>query len=607
MNFCWFLRPSPSHPLHSGREPRVETSVDFLTLLRHSAIFAQNGTAEALLSGATFSEGREMRRQAKKNEKKADDAEWFIPGDARHSLSEMFKDLKEDVVLEVFTRKGENDPYNEVTLKFTRDLARLTDKIRVHLNTMGSEGSAGRDVTTSPTVLINPEQYRIRYTGAPAGEEGTSFIEAIMMVSRGESGLTQKSKETLSGFGEERRVQVFVTLACPYCPRQVLNGFRAAIERPDLVSAECVDSGENIALARKFNVGSVPHTVINGKTISVGLESEEKFIAELISLEPVEGLSFSEDGEITEVDLLIVGAGPAGLTAGIYAGRSGLKAVVLEKDTVGGQVSVTPSVENYPGFQNIAGKKLMDMVTAHARQYAHISEGEEVKEVKIGKRIEAMTTGGRYLAKGLILATGARYRKLGVPGEERFAGRGVSYCATCDAYLYKGQKVLVVGGGNTALTDALYIKNVGADVAIVHRRDAFRAEKYLQESVKREEIPVIWNTAVEEITGEEKVEAAKLKNIKDDTVKVEKAGAVFVSIGEDPNNELAKEIGLVLAADGSVKVDRKGRTNIPRIYAAGDLAGGVRQIVTAIAEGATAAISAFEDISSPYWLNPRKQ
>jgi thioredoxin reductase (NADPH) len=342
--------------------------------------------------------------------------------------------------------------------------------------------------------------------------------------------------------------------------------------------------------------------VINGKTMSIGMEPEERFISELVSLEPAGEWVPPSDAEVTEADLLIIGAGPAGLTAGIYAGRSGLNAIVLEKETVGGQVSVTPAVENYPGFRNIAGKKLMDMITAHARQFVHIHEGEDVKEIKIGKRIEALTTGGHYLAKGVVLATGARYRKLGVPGEDKFIGRGVSYCATCDAYLYKDQKVLVVGGGNTALTDALYIKNIGTDVTIVHRREQFRAEKHLQDSVEREGISVMWNTVVDEITGKEKVEGARLRSTKDDKVTEEMASAVFVSIGEDPNTELAREVGLDLSKDGSVQIDRKGRTNIPRIYAAGDVTGGVRQIVTAVGEGATAAISAFEDISSPYWL-----
>lgn len=539
---------------------------------------------------------------ARTRRKKTGEDEWFIERDARQALFEMFKELKDKVVLQIFTKKGENEPYNDATIRFARDLAKLSSKIEVNLNSIGDAQSKKYVVTRSPTVLINPEEYRIRYTGAPAGEEGRSFVETIMLMSHGKSGLSKASREMLSKLSDKRNVQVFVSLACPYCPGQVLNAFRAAIEKPDVVSAECVDSNENVDLAKEHNVGSVPHTMINGKTISLGFEPEERFISELVTLEPAEEWAPSIEGEIVEADLIIVGAGPAGLTAGIYAGRSGLNAIVLEKETIGGQVLVTPSVENYPGFDNIAGKKLMEMISSHAKNYVNVREGEEVSEIKIGKNIEAITNRACYVAKALILATGARYRKLRVPGEDRFSGHGVSYCATCDGHFYKGKDVIVVGGGNTALTDALYLKSLGASVRIVHRRDQFRAEKYLQESVKKENIPVIWDSLVEEILGKDELEGMKLKNTKDNTTQVAKTDGVFVSIGEVPNTQLATEVGIELSDSGFIKVDRKGKTNIPRIYAAGDVTGAVRQIVTAVGEGAAAAMSAFEGIFSPYWL-----
>jgi thioredoxin reductase (NADPH) len=181
-----------------------------------------------------------MRKTPGKKTEKNDEESWFIPMDARHTLFDMFKELENDVILEVFTKKGENDPYNDVTVKFTTDLAKLSAKIKVSFHTIGEARSKEQNVVSSPSVLINPDRFNIRYTGAPAGEEGTSLIETIMTVSRGESGLSEKSKQMLAEFKEKRHVRVFVTLACPYCPRQVLNGFRAAIERPDLVSAECV-------------------------------------------------------------------------------------------------------------------------------------------------------------------------------------------------------------------------------------------------------------------------------------------------------------------------------------------------------------------------------
>jgi thioredoxin reductase (NADPH) len=205
------------------------------------------------------------------------------------------------------------------------------------------------------------------------------------------------------------------------------------------------------------------------------------------------------------------------------------------------------------------------------------------------------------------LATGAKYRKLGIPGEDKFAGHGVSYCATCDGYFFKDKKVIMVGGGNSALTDALHLKNLGANVAIVHRRDSLRAEKYLQESIKSEKIPVIWDSIVEEIIGDEKqVNGVLVKNLKSKKLKKYKVDGVFIAIGEEPNSKLAGEMGIKLKDDGFIDVDNRCRTNIPRIYAAGDVTGGVRQIVTAVSEGATAALAAFEDLSNPYWLKGKK-
>jgi thioredoxin reductase (NADPH) len=382
----------------------------------------------------------------------------------------------------------------------------------------------------------------------------------------------------------------------------VINAFKAAIEHPELVSSECVDSTQNLDLAKKYNVGSVPQTVINEKTISLGYQPEERFISELISMEPAESQVAPVEQEMIETDLIIVGAGPAGLTAGIYAKRSGLNTIILEKANVGGQVSVTPVVENYPGFQNIPGKKLMAMIAAHARGYVDIHEGEEVREVKAGKRIEAITTRARYAAKALLLATGAQYKKMDVPGESRFSGHGVSYCATCDGYLFKDKKVVVVGGGNTALTDALHLKNLGARVIIVHRREELRADKHLQDSVEREGIPVMWNSVVEEILGDDEIKAVKIKNTRNNTTQELETDGVFIAIGETPNSQLAADIGISMNEGSFIQTDRSGRTNIPRIYAAGDVTVGLRQIVTAVGEGAAAVQAIFEDISHPYWL-----
>lgn len=397
----------------------------------------------------------------------------------------------------------------------------------------------------------------------------------------------------------------------------MVHAFKCVLERPDLISAACIDTAENPAMAELYGVGSVPHTVINDEHTMLGLLPEEQFALELVALKgPDRLLDHDHEGHehhhhhegeepelaVEEPDLVIIGAGPAGLAAGIYAERSGLSTVILEKAVVGGQVAVTPVVENYPGFARVAGQKLMEIMGQHAREYADIREGESVVEIKVGKRIEVYTNRAIYVAKALILATGATWKKLGAPGEDRFSGFGVSYCPSCDGYMYKGKKVAVVGGGNSALTDALHLKNLGVEVTLIHRRDAFRAEKHLQDSILRESIPTLFNTAVEEILGEnQKLSRVRVKNLVDGSTQELAVDGVFVAIGHNANTELATDIGVKLDAHGFIEVDRNLRTNIPRIYAAGDVTGGVQQIVTAIGEGSTAALTAFEDIAHPYW------
>ncbi len=539
--------------------------------------------------------------------------DWFLPEESRKQLQEHFANLKDTVTMAIFTQEGENDPFNEYVEKFTGDMARLSDKIELEHYALDSEEAEKHGVDSSPTILFNPGTYDIRFRGAPLGEEGRSFINTLFLVSLGQSGMSETSRKLLAELDETRTIQVFVNPTCPYCPGQVVNAVRSAIERPMLVRAECVETNENPELAMMFNVGSVPHTEIFGpedeRHTILGYVPEERFVVEMATLKDAEELAHEmgvHPGHgheaAVEVDLIIIGAGPAGLTAGIYAERAGLRTVVLEKGLIGGQVTLTPVVENYPGFPTVPGKQLMDIMSQHAREYVNILEGEDVSEIKIGRNVEVYTNRGTYIARGLILATGATWSKLGAPGEDRFFGKGVNYCATCDGYLFRKKKVVIIGGGNTALTDALHLKNLGVDVTLVHRRDSFRGQKRLQESVERDDIPVVWNTVVEEIVGDDgHVTAVKLRNVKDDSITELPVDGVFIAIGQRANTDLAKMVGLTLTNQGYVQVDSAMRTNIPRIYAAGDITGGVQQIVTAIGEGSVAAMSAFEDLSHPYW------
>jgi thioredoxin reductase (NADPH) len=206
------------------------------------------------------------------------------------------------------------------------------------------------------------------------------------------------------------------------------------------------------------------------------------------------------------------------------------------------------------------------------------------------------------VTKGLLLATGASHRLLNVPGESRLAGRGVSYCSTCDGPLFKGKRVVMVGGGNSAVTEALHLFHMGIDVTLIHRRDKLRAQEFLSNQLSDNRIPVLWDTEVREILGEERVREVLLYNRKTDQTSAFKTDGVFIAIGYEPAVAIAKQAGLELNANGYIKQDGRHRTSLPGVYSAGDVEGGYKQIVTAAGQGAEAAMTIFEDMINPYWM-----
>ncbi len=550
----------------------------------------------------------------------ADELQWFLPEDSRIHLSHMFESMEEIVNLDVFTQEGMNDSYNEVMVRFMEDVALLGSLIHVNFHSLGSQAAQQYNVTRSPSVLIQPRDYKIRYVGVPLGEEARVFVNTIMAVSTKEHSLFKASENMLKDLKSPREVKVFVSPTCPYCPAQAEQAFMAAIACPEFVSVQCIDIVEHQDMAEEYNIQSVPFIVTNEVFRQQGMLPEERFIMELVALDTQKNLlaleknknesrvqspekeqgskKTHEDSEQLIYDTIVAGGGPSGLTAAIYAERSGLKTLVLEKGIVGGQINLTPSVENYPGFKKVGGAQLVEMISEQAREYCTINEGEEITELKIGKYIEVVTPKKHYLGKSLILSTGAHPKMLGVDGEEEFFGKGVSVCASCDGWAYKNKKVMMIGGGNTALTEALHLHNMDVEVEIVHRGESFRAEKPLQQGVATAGIKVYWKTAVKEFIGDSSgLTAVRLQNLSTGEETTIDAYGVFLAIGWNPNAELAREIGIKLDQWGYIEVDQHMRTNIPRVYACGDVVGGVQQIATAVGEGSTAALSVFEDMS----------
>jgi thioredoxin reductase (NADPH) len=304
-------------------------------------------------------------------------------------------------------------------------------------------------------------------------------------------------------------------------------------------------------------------------------------------------------------DLVIIGAGSAGLAAGVYAARSGLKTLVLDEKTAGGTAADAPLVENYLGFQNISGFELAQKMVAHCRSTGvTIHEFENVLSLDLsGEKKIVKTSKAAYEAKTVIIASGSHYRKIGVPGEKEFLGRGVSYCGICDGPLFKGKHVLVVGGGNSALITALYLAGLASEVKLAHRRDTFRAEEALVKTLKEKaNVEILWNTEVKEVKGEKLVNKAIIFNRKTGETKELFVDGVFVQVGETPNSQIAKEAGVDVDKDGYVMIDIQQRTNIAGVYAAGDVANHpVKQIGTAVGQGITAALEAYGYIRRPYY------
>ncbi len=303
-------------------------------------------------------------------------------------------------------------------------------------------------------------------------------------------------------------------------------------------------------------------------------------------------------------DLIIIGAGPAGLTAGIYAGRSGLKTLILEEKTPGGEAAVTPWVENYPGFESISGPELVEKMTRHCRKFgAQINELEKVASLEL-KREEHLvrTDKNTYSASAIAVATGTHYRLLNVPGEKEFHGRGVSYCALCDGAFFKGKRVVVVGGGNSAVMSARYLSNIAETVKLVHRKDQLRAEVASVEALKKQNVEFLWDSKVTEIKGDAVVRSVVFKNNKTGDEKEVEVDGVFVQIGEVPNTDFIGDAGVAVDKDGYIIVDGRQRTNIPGVFAAGDVTNRpVKQIGTAVGQAIVAATEAFGYTRRPYY------
>jgi len=295
-----------------------------------------------------------------------------------------------------------------------------------------------------------------------------------------------------------------------------------------------------------------------------------------------------------QYDLIIIGGGPGGLTAGLYGARANLKTLVLERYIPGGQLANTELVEDYPGFESILGPDLGAKMEAHARSFGMEVITADVSTIRVdGDDRIVVTDDEEYKVKAVIVATGGSPVFLKVPGEKEFNGKGVSYCAICDGAFFRDQVIAVVGGGDAAVEEASFLTKFGSKVYIIHRRDSFRAQKIIQKrALDNPKLEVIWDTVVDEIVGREKVEKLKLRNIKTEKTRELDVGAIFVFIGFYPNTQILPD-GIERDENDYIITDYRMQTAIPGIFAAGDVRQQLaRQVTNAVGDGTTAAIAA---------------
>lgn len=297
-----------------------------------------------------------------------------------------------------------------------------------------------------------------------------------------------------------------------------------------------------------------------------------------------------------EFDIVIIGGGPGGLTAGLYGSRANLKTVILEKYLPGGQIANTEEVEDYPGFEHISGAELAQKMADHAKKFGVEIISDEVLEVRSEgdyRKVVVGAAGDTYIGKAVIIATGGSPVLLKVPGEKEFSGRGVSYCAICDGAFFKNQVIAVAGGGDAAVEEGMFLTKFGSKVIIIHRRDKLRAQKVIQErAFANPKMEFIWDTVVEKINGDTKVRSLSLKNVKTGALSQLEIGAIFVFVGFHPNTRMLPP-GIRTSDRGYIITDHKMETSFPGIYACGDVRDQlVRQITNAVGDATTAAMAA---------------
>ena len=436
----------------------------------------------------------------------------------------------------------------------------------------------------------------ISFSGIPSGHEFNSLILAILHSGGSEIKLDQSIKDMLSNVKEELRFETVVSLSCHNCPDvvQALNQF--SIISPK-ISNEMIDGGLYPDLMKERDIQGVPCVYLNGEVFASGKSDIAKLVSKLEELYPYLKPRLSKSLPLQ--DVAIVGGGPAGISAAIYIARKGLS-VALIAEKIGGQVKETMGIENLISVSNTNGDKLTVDMKSHLSDYdVTLKEHLRVTDLRQGAIKKITLSSGEIIeAKTLIIATGAKWRELGVPGEKENIGNGVAYCPHCDGPFFKGKDVAVVGGGNSALEEAVSLTKYASKVTLIHQFDNFQAFEYAVDQAKlNPKIEFRMSSRITEFKGESGLEEVEIESIPSQTKESLKIDGAFIFIGYEPQTEILDNTFVMLNERKEIIVDGNMRTNLEGVYAAGDSnAKRYRQITTAISDGTIAALSALESI-----------
>ncbi len=502
-------------------------------------------------------------------------------------LQGIFAELKNNYTFEVSV--SENHPNRGQLLELLNDVASTSNRLSVKENS----GDA-----LAFDILKNGEKTGIRFRAVPNGHEFTSLLLAILNADgKGKNLPDEFVAKKLKSLKGDIHLTTYMSLTCTNCPDVVQTLNAMAVINPR-ITHEAVDGAIYKEEADALDLQGVPAVYADGELLHVGRSNFGELLAKLEAHYGTE-TSGTEEQTVREYDVIVVGGGPAGSSAAVYSARKGLKIAVIA-ERVGGQVNETNGIENLISVPKTTGPKLADDLTNHMKEYPiDIFENRSVENIKVkdGLKVVTAQTGEIFTAPALIIATGAGWRRLNVPGEADFIGRGVAFCPHCDGPFYKGKRVAVVGGGNSGIEAAIDLAGICSHVTVFEFLDELKADKVLQEKVKS--LPnvniFLSSQTTEVINNGDKVIGMKVKDRKTGEERFVDLDGVFVQIGLAPNSAAFRDV-VNTNRFGEIEIDERARTNVPGIYAAGDVTTvPYKQIIISMGEGAKAALTAFDD------------